>query len=82
MKAWHFVGPKLRNGAPVPEDGKKWIQTGEIIPCQNGLHGSVRIIDALLYGASKPIQFYARLPACVRAMFCTFGMRRRLSKNI
>ena len=53
MKAWHFVGPKLRNGAPVPEDGKVLKQSGEIIPCENGLHGSVRILDALQYAPPK-----------------------------
>ena len=53
MEAWHFVGSKLRDGRAVPKDGEKLIQTGEIIPCQNGLHGSVRIIDALQYAPPK-----------------------------
>jgi hypothetical protein len=53
MKAWHFVGSKLRDGRAVPKDGEKLKQSGEIIPCENGLHGSVRILDALQYAPPK-----------------------------
>jgi hypothetical protein len=52
--AWHFVGDTLRDGRPVPDDGVVLRQRGKIIPCVNGLHGSVRAIDALQY-APRPI---------------------------
>lgn len=45
--AWHFVGATLRDGRPIPADGERLEQGGEIIPCQNGFHASERIIDAL-----------------------------------
>ena len=57
MKAWHFTSENmtLRNG-----DGRKIVVgetlscDGDIAPCENGMHGSKRIIDALQY-APGPI---------------------------
>ena len=49
MKAWHFVGEKLRNGEPVPPDGK-WLRwNGPLEMCKTGLHASVEPFDALRY---------------------------------
>jgi hypothetical protein len=48
--AWHFThGTTLRDGRAIPADGVKLRQTGKIIPRENGLHGSIRLIDALKY---------------------------------
>jgi hypothetical protein len=49
MKAWHFVGDKLRDGSPVPADGVKLIHRGKVIPCQSGLHASEHPFDALKF---------------------------------
>ena len=49
--AWHFLHPNntLRDGRPAPADGVTLTQTGPIVPCENGLHASVRASDALEY---------------------------------
>lgn len=49
IKAWHFVGDTLRDGSPIPADGETLVHLGPIVPCQSGLHASVRLIDALQY---------------------------------
>ena len=49
MLAWHFVGTTLRDGAPIPPDGETIIFDGVPIPCEQGLHASARVIDALRY---------------------------------
>jgi len=49
MKAWHFVGKKLRDGSPVPNDGEKLVFTGEPILCEQGYHASNSPFDALQY---------------------------------
>lgn len=55
--AWHFVsGPLpgvLRDGCPVPADGEWLEHKGEIVPCESGLHASVRAIDALRYAPGQ-----------------------------
>lgn len=50
MKAWHFTdGDRLRDGRPVPPVGE-WLEHHDrVVPCESGLHASVRLIDALLY---------------------------------
>ena len=57
MKAWHFLKEHriLQYGdGRVVEVGKTYECKGEIILCQNGMHASVNIIDALKY-ATGPI---------------------------
>jgi hypothetical protein len=49
LLGWHFIGNKLRDGSPVPEDGV-WLP--EIIPvvlCTSGYHGSINPFDALQF---------------------------------
>jgi len=55
MKAWHFVGEKLRDGRPVPPDGEWLEHDGELIMCASGLHACRRIIDALWYAPGNII---------------------------
>jgi len=55
MRAWHFVGPKLRDGRPVPADGEWLIHDGPVEMCKMGLHASKRIIDALRYAPGHTI---------------------------
>ncbi len=53
--AWHFVPQNLKlahSGEPV-EVGRTYRVEGKIVPCKNGLHGSVRLIDALTYSSSS-----------------------------
>lgn len=47
--AWHFVFTTLRDGSAVPPDNVPLDHSGPIVPCQSGLHASVRLIDALKY---------------------------------
>jgi hypothetical protein len=48
--AWHFVKDDGTNRDGIKEEVGKWYSvTGEIVPCENGLHGSVRLIDALSF---------------------------------
>src|SRR3990167_9534846 len=47
--AWHFVGNKLKDGRPLPKSGVVLKQSGTIVPCKNGLHGSIKIVDGLRY---------------------------------
>jgi hypothetical protein len=54
MRAWHFVGDRLRNGYLVPPDGERLIWYGELAMCKSGLHASVQPFDALNY-APGPI---------------------------
>ena len=54
MKAYHFVGNTLKDGRPVPKDGKLLKFDGEPIPCTQGLHASQHPFDALRY-APGPI---------------------------
>ena len=57
MKAWHFTNENMTLGYG---DGRKIVEgetlscEGDIVLCQNGMHGSKRIIDALQY-APGPI---------------------------
>ena len=54
--AWHFTtldGTTQR--LTMPEEVGRWYAVeGVIVPCANGLHGSVRALDALSY-ASGPL---------------------------
>ena len=48
--AWHFVKDDGTNRDGIKEKVGKWYRVeGEIVPCERGLHGSVRLIDALNY---------------------------------
>jgi hypothetical protein len=49
MKAYHFVGDRLRDGKPVPKDGELLRFDGEPIMCIQGLHASLHPFDALKY---------------------------------
>jgi hypothetical protein len=40
------------SGEPV-ELGRTYRVEGKIVPCENGLHGSIRLIDALAYASSS-----------------------------
>ena len=55
MKAWHFVGDKLRDGRPVPADGVTLKHKGELSLCESGLHAYVRLMDALQYAPGATI---------------------------
>ena len=54
MQAWHFVGDTLRDGSPVPPDGKWLAHSGKLVLCESGLHASPDPFDALQY-APGPI---------------------------
>jgi len=54
VAAWHFVGDTLRDGRPVPADGRLLRFDGGPILCKSGLHASRVPSDALRY-APGPI---------------------------
>ena len=49
IKAWHFVGDRLRDGRPIPSDGKWLRHDGRVAICESGLHASRRPWHALQY---------------------------------
>lgn len=49
MKAYWFSKDGVSNQGSRYEVGKTYRVTGEIVPCQNGLHGSEHPSDALAY---------------------------------
>ncbi len=50
IRAYHFIGPRLRNGEPIPPDGE-WlsVDAAKLKMCQFGLHASEHPLDALGY---------------------------------
>ncbi len=55
MKAYHFVGEKLRDGRPIPPDGE-WLEyKGKLEMCHSGLHASRHPFDALTYAHGNTI---------------------------
>lgn len=46
---YHFTGPTLRDGSPIPPIGKWLRHDGAVIPCESGLHASAHPFDALKY---------------------------------
>ncbi len=55
MKAWHFTSDTLRDGSPIPVDGETLRHDGDLVMCEQGLHASVQIIDALKYAPGNKI---------------------------
>jgi len=53
--AWHFVGDKLGDGRPVPEDGVWLEHTGPLVMCSSGLHFSRHPFDALTYAPGSTL---------------------------
>lgn len=53
--AWHFVGATLRDGRPVPKDGKLLKFDGIPVICERGLHASIHPFDALTYAPGSTI---------------------------
>jgi hypothetical protein len=49
VRAWHFVGAKLRDGRPIPADGVVLRHDGPLVMCESGLHASEHPFDALQY---------------------------------
>ena len=52
IKCWHFLrdDKRLRWGTKeVVEVGKTYTAKGDIVMCENGMHGSRKILDALYY---------------------------------
>ena len=54
IRAYHFVGDKLRDGRPVPPVGEWLVHDGPVRMCESGLHASRHPFDALTY-APGPI---------------------------
>ena len=53
--AYHFVGDRLRDGRPIPKDGK-WLEyTGPLKMCESGLHWSREPFDALQYAPGETL---------------------------
>ena len=54
-QAWHFVGPTLRDGRPVPKDGEWLVHDGPVTICESGLHFSWHPFDALIYAPGETL---------------------------
>ena len=55
MRAWHFVGPTLRNGDPIPADGELLRFDGTPVICDKGLHASLEPFDALQFAPGNTL---------------------------
>jgi hypothetical protein len=57
MKAWHFLADTglLRDGSVPPLDGEWLKYDGKLSLCRNGLHASVRALDALLFAPGNVV---------------------------
>ena len=49
MKAWHFTSNQLRDGRSIPPIGEKLMHDAPLVMYKSGLHGSKKVLDALLY---------------------------------
>ena len=49
IRAYHFTGPKMRDGRDVPADGVWLEESGSLAMCHKGLHASKHPYDALNY---------------------------------
>ena len=54
MIAYHFVGATLRDGKPIPPNGK-WITRKKVVMCRSGLHASLHVADALKYAPGNTL---------------------------
>ena len=52
--AYHFVGERLRDGKPIPANGR-WISRKDISMCNYGLHASLHPFDALKYAPGETL---------------------------
>ena len=52
--AYHFVSEKLRDGTPIPVNGR-WISRKDISMCKYGLHASLHPFDALKYAPGETL---------------------------
>ena len=55
IRAYHFVGKTLRDGTPVPHDGKWLVYDKPIVICESGLHASKHPMDALQYAPGETL---------------------------
>ena len=49
IQAWHFVNDKLRDGRPVPRNGRWLKHDGALVLCASGLHASLKPSQALKF---------------------------------
>ena len=59
VRAWHFTGPTLRDGAPIPPVGHKLClpNPDNLELCVWGYHGSLRPFDALQYAPGNLLHY-------------------------
>ena len=55
IKGWHFVGKTLRDGSPIPRNGKWLKHNGTLRMCESGLHASLTPWDAFQYAPGNTI---------------------------
>ncbi len=55
MLAWHFVDDTLKDGTAVPGDGERLDHEGPVSLCEQGLHASERVLDALKFAPGNTI---------------------------
>ena len=55
IAAYHFVGATLRDGRPIPADGKWLVHDGPVVICESGLHASRRPWHALEYAPGNTL---------------------------
>lgn len=82
MTAYHFVGKALRDGSPIPPEGK-WLEfVGEPILCKQGLHASLHPFDALKYASGATlclVELGGKIVECNDKVVAT---RRKIIKRV
>ena len=53
--AYHFIGPTLRDGRPIPPDGEWLTHDGPVDLCVSGLHASEHPFDALAWAPGETL---------------------------
>ena len=85
ITGYHFVGPTLRDGKPIPPNGEWLIHDGPIVPCESGLHASEHPFDALQHAPGETlclVELEGDLASHGNPIDKWAGRRRKIIKRI
>ena len=80
--AYHFVGPTLRDGRPVPVDGEWLEHVGPLALCESDYHASLHPFDALQYAPGGTLCLVELDGEIVTGTDKVVASRRRIVKRI
>ena len=82
IRAWHFVSDKLRDGRPVPRNGRWLRHDGYVQMCRAGLHASLEPFDALRYAPGSILCLVAVRDVIVQDEDKLVARRRKIVARI